>query len=160
MEKIALGGGCHWCTEAVFQKIKGVHHVDQGFVSSYGDAKDFSEGVVIFFDPAITQLQTLIRVHLKTHSSTSNHTRRDKYRSAIYYYSEAQEQEANRILKDLSHEYPGDIITKVLPFRKFEPSVKKFHNYYINDPDKPFCRRYIEPKLEIIRKKFREDIKE
>ena len=158
MEKIALGGGCHWCTEAVFQNLKGVHRVDQGFVASYGEANEFSEAVIIHFNPAITGLETLIRIHLKTHSSSSNHTMRIKYRSAIYTFSEAQEEDARKKILDLSREFPEDLIIKILPFRKFEQSSKRFRNYYSKDPGRPFCRKYIEPKLELIRREFPSDL--
>lgn len=159
MEKIAFGGGCHWCTEAVFQSIQGVHHVEQGFIASYGHANELSEGVIVHFDPAVTGLNTLIKIHLKTHSSSSNHSLRNKYRSAIYTYSETQGWEAEEILKTLAPSFPGDLIIKVLPLRVFEPSIERFQNYYIKDPDRPFCKRYIEPKFKIIRNEFPNHIK-
>lgn len=154
MEKIGLGGGCHWCTEAVYQQIKGVSYVDQGFVASLGDESELSEGVILSFDPTVISLEKLIFIHLKTHSSTSSHSMRKKYRSAIYTFSQEQEEEVNKILRSLSNK----IITKVLPFATFEPSDEKFRNYYSKDPEKPFCRNYIEPKFEILRKDFPGDI--
>ena len=157
--KIGLGGGCHWCTEAVFQNIMGVHRVDQGFVSSIGEEIQFSEAVVIYFDAAVTGLKDLIKVHLKTHSSSSNHSMRKKYRSAVYVFSKSQEREVSNIITDLMEEHPEGLITKVLPFRKFEPSKKEFINYYMTWPGRPFCRKYIEPKLEIIKKEFPGDFK-
>lgn len=159
LERISFGGGCHWCTEAVFQNIKGVCRVDQGYVASLRAESYLSEGVIVEFDPALTSLEKLIRIHLKTHSSTANHTMRDKYRSAIYVFSEAQENAVIKILKFIRAEFKENIITKVLTFSSFEPSDEKFRNYYLKDPKKPFCCTYIVPKIEILRNDFPEDFK-
>jgi len=159
LEKIAFGGGCHWCTEAVFQQIKGVSYVDQGFVASYGIESELCEGVIVEFDWAVISLDKLVYIHLMTHSSTSNHLMREKYRSAIYTFSKDQEVEVYSILRSLSLSFQDEIVTKVLPLSTFEPSDEKFRNYYLKDPQKPFCMNYIEPKFEIIRKQFPEDIK-
>lgn len=74
LQKIAFGGGCHWCTEAIFKSLKGVHSVDQGFVASDGTNKTFSEAVVIHFDQSVITLKDLTAIHLHTHNSTSNHS--------------------------------------------------------------------------------------
>ena len=67
--KIALGGGCHWCTEAVFQSLKGVEKVNQGYVASTGENNWFSEAVIVHFNDEIITLKTLIEIHLHTHKS-------------------------------------------------------------------------------------------
>ena len=69
-EKIGLGGGCHWCTEAVFEAVKGVTETKQGFIASEGDAANFSEAVIVVFDPEQVSLEKLIEIHLVTHKST------------------------------------------------------------------------------------------
>jgi len=71
IEKIAMGGGCHWCTEAVFQSLKGVQLVEQGFIASHGNSDKFSEGVIVHFDPHLIPLEVLIEIHLHTHQCTS-----------------------------------------------------------------------------------------
>ena len=96
--KIAFGGGCHWCTEAVFQSLKGVKLVEQGYVASIKENNTFSEAVIVHFDSNSISLKTLIEIHLHTHKSTSDHSMRNKYRSAIYTFSEEQFKEANTIL--------------------------------------------------------------
>jgi peptide-methionine (S)-S-oxide reductase len=145
--KIGFGGGCHWCTEAVFQSLKGVEKVEQGWVASDGEDSNFSEAVIVYFTPEIISLKTLIEVHLHTHSSTSKHSMRKKYRSAVYYYSIDQKREVERIILDLQEEFDYKLITKVLPFVKFKPSPEEYQNYYLKNPNKPFCQRYIHPKL-------------
>jgi len=152
--KIALGGGCHWCTEAVFQSLMGVTKVEQGFLASTDENKTFSEAVIVHFNAEIISLQTLIEVHLHTHKSSSTHSMRAKYRSAIYYFSLEQKTEAEVILNTFQPEFENKIITKVLPFSKFMPSREAIQNYYIKNPEKPFCERYINPKLKRLQDKF------
>ena len=79
-KKIALGGGCHWCTEAVFQSLKGVEKVEQGFVAPLQDLNSYSEAVIVHYNADLISLKDLIEVHLDTHKSTSNHSFRKKYR--------------------------------------------------------------------------------
>lgn len=154
--KIALGGGCHWCTEAVFQSLKGVQHVAQGYVASTVDNTCFSEAVIISFNSEIIPLQTLIEIHLFTHKSTSDHSMRDKYRSAIYFFSEVQQKEVNAILQRLQLDFNDKLITKILPFSKFKPSRDEITNYYYKNPEKPFCRSFIEPKLKLLLSNYSE----
>jgi len=90
MAKIGFGGGCHWCTEAVFQALNGVQKVEQGFIRSDPPQDSFSEAVIVTFDSKILSLETLIEVHLRTHASTSSHKMRGKYRSAIYIFDNQQ----------------------------------------------------------------------
>ena len=158
--KIALGGGCHWCTEAVFQALKGVEKVEQGFVASTDKDAWFSEAVIVHFNTAIISLATLIEIHLHTHKSTSAHSMRHKYRSAIYTFNPIQWNKANTILSQLKAELDKKFITKVFPFFKFEESREEFKNYYENNPKKPFCERYISPKLELLLHKFSKDVRE
>ncbi len=154
LSKIALGGGCHWCTEAVFQSLKGVTEVLQGYVASNEEHVGFSEAVIVHFNPEVLPLEVLIDVHLQTHKSTSNHSMRSKYRSAIYTYSKAQHQEAMCILQELQAQFALPVITKVMPFKAFKASRDALQNYYYSDPKKPFCERFITPKLNLLLERF------
>lgn len=149
-----MGGGCHWCTEAVFQKLNGVQKVEQGFVASNEKTSSFSEAVIVHFDSDVISLSNLVEIHLHTHRSTSNHSMRDKYRSAIYTFTFEQHQEAEKAIKRLQSEFHLPLVTKVLPFSQFKPSAEQFRNYYSKNPEKPFCKRYINPKLELLQKRF------
>ena len=82
--KVGLGGGCHWCTEGIFESLIGIKAVKQGWIASIDNNAELSEAIEVSFDPSMISLQTLIEIHLHTHASTSNHTMRQKYRSAIY----------------------------------------------------------------------------
>ncbi len=146
-EKIGLGGGCHWCTEAVFQAVEGVTIVEQGYIASEGEASEFSEAVIVHFDPKMVDIERLLEIHLHTHSSTSNHSFRNKYRSAVYFFSSEDEKDLKKILEKLQQDFEKLLITEVLPFREFKPSRESIQNYYKKNPDAPFCKRYIKPKL-------------
>lgn len=159
IRKIGLGGGCHWCTEAVFQSLKGVLKVEQGYIASSGNAASFSEAVIVHFDPEIISLKSLLEVHLYTHNSTSQHSFREKYRSAVYFFEKETEAKSREILKELQEEFEETTITRVLPFREFRPSRESLQDYYLTDPDRPFCKRYIHPKLQLLKEKFSRNIK-
>lgn len=154
MQKIAFGGGCHWCTEAVFQSLVGVSEVEQGYVASMGDNNTFSEAVIVHFNAEKIALETLVEIHLYTHKSNSNHSMRTKYRSAVYLFTEAQKQQATTIIKAFQIAFDNKLITQVLSFETFKASREQIQNYYYNNPKKPFCERFINPKLQIVLKQF------
>lgn len=156
--KIGFGGGCHWCTEAVFQNLKGVIHVDQGWIASDENNTAFSEAVIVKFDPSKIDLKTLLEIHLYTHKSTANHSMRQKYRSAVYSFSEEQKKQAKIGLDALQPNFYGKIITQVLPFKTFKPTEENFQNYYAKNPEKPFCKSFIQPKLRLLLDNFSEHI--
>jgi len=158
IHKIALGGGCHWCTEAVFQALNGVVKVEQGYVASEVPHDAFSEAVIVHFDPVVIPLEMLIEIHLHTHKSTSNHSFRSKYRSAVYFYSEEQKQDAQRILARLQEQFEQPLITQILPFKCFQASRESLHDYYKSNPEKPFCERYITPKLQFLLIKYNKHV--
>ena len=154
LSKIALGGGCHWCTEAVFQSLLGVSKVEQGFVASIDDNSSFSEAVIVHFNAEDISLKTLIEIHIHTHKSTSNHSMRTKYRSAVYVFSEVQKKETEQILESFQNEFENKLITKVYLFDSFKGSREQIQNYYYSNPEKPFCETFINPKLKILLKQF------
>lgn len=114
--KIAFGGSCHWCTEAIFQSLNGVHKVDQGWIASSKPNPSYSEGVIVHYDEEIISLEVLIEVHLYTHSCTSNHSFRKKYRSAIYFFNVLQKTVAQKTLLTLQANFKHKIITEVLNY--------------------------------------------
>tara|TARA_R110000787_G_scaffold70646_9_gene157082 strand:+ start:16695 stop:17213 length:519 start_codon:yes stop_codon:yes gene_type:complete len=154
IKKIGFGGGCHWCTEAVFQSLIGVTKVEQGFIASSNENDTFSEAVIVHFDPKIISLHVLTEVHLHTHKSTSNHSMRSKYRSAIYIFSIEQQKETETLLDQIQAEFDDKIITNVLPFCSFKESDALFKNYYYKNPEKPFCETFINPKLSFLLKEY------
>jgi len=123
VKKIGFGGGCHWCTEAVFQSLRGVLFVEQGYIASTEPNSSFSEAVIVSYD-------------------------------SVYFFSESQSQSVNEALNEIQKEFEKEIITLVLPFVSFKESSEQFKNYYKQDPERPFCQLYIEPKLDRIKAEF------
>lgn len=154
MRKIGFGGGCHWCTEAVFQSLRGVETVAQGWIKSDPPFDSFSEAVIVTFDPDEISLEVLIEVHLRTHASQVEHSFRSKYRSAIYAFDPKQASAAKTSIAKLQAGFEKPLVTNVLLFRAFKASDERFQNYYLDNPDRPFCKTYIDPKLSLIRKRF------
>ena len=156
--KIAFGGGCHWCTEAVFQSLIGVEKVAQGFIASTNENNIFSEAVIITFNSKQIPLKILVAIHLYTHKSTSKHSMRKKYRSAVYVFSENQKTETQQIIDNLQDNFQKKIITQVLDFKKFKSSENQFKNYYYSNPEKPFCETFINPKLQFLLTHFSKQV--
>ncbi len=154
MDSLGFGGGCHWCTESVFLFLKGVDNVRQGWISSKSPYDDFSEAVLIDFDADIISTKTLIHIHLTTHSATSNHPMRAKYRSAIYYFSKTQKQEIVSLLEELQKEFDLPLVTAVLPYSAFRENVEQYRDYYSKNSGNTFCERYIEPKRQLLQSRF------
>ncbi|ESP93693.1 peptide-methionine (S)-S-oxide reductase [Pseudoalteromonas luteoviolacea] len=147
LEKVGLGGSCYWCTEAIFSSLIGVKNVQQGWLNSFDDQEWFSEGVLLQFDTQLIKLDDLIEIHLKTHSATSNHSRRGKYRSAVYCESIAQIEATKSIIARLQGDFGKAIITQPLLLNELKLSPEQYQNYYYSDPSKPFCQNQITPKL-------------
>ena len=154
LTRIGFGGGCHWCTEAIFQSLIGVDNVAQGWVQSTEVNDTFSEAVIVMFDANLIPLKVLTEIHLRTHKSTVQHSMRKKYRSAVYYFEEVHEEIIATILSELQHDFEEKIITQVLPFADFKPSHEAITNYYYSNPSKPFCEQYINPKLKLLLRDF------
>lgn len=157
-EKIGLGGGCHWCTEGVFESIKGVIQVNQGWIASTQDNQAYSEAIEVIFDKSMISQHDIINIHLHTHASTSEHSMREKYRSAIYVYDAQQFSQAENSLLSLSEEFNNELITMVLNFSNFRSNKEAYQSYFYTSPTRPFCQTYIHPKLKVLLAKFSEHV--
>lgn len=157
-QSLGFGGGCHWCTESVFKVLKGVLHVSQGWISSDKPYREYSEAVITKFDPSIISEQTLVEIHLRTHSCTSKHALRSKYRSAVYYeksiFDKKTIENLESIVKQVQLVFEEDIITMVLPINSFKLNTEKYIDYYSKNQGNQFCQRYIDPKLDLLRKDY------
>ena len=153
MNKIGFGGGCHWCTEAIFQSLHGVDLGGRRIIKKKILNDSYSEGIIVHFNTDIS-IETLLEVHLLTHSSTSLHSMRKKYRSAVYYFDVDDKAVIEFIIKLLGTKNKVTYITQALPFVNFKENAEHFLNYYKRNKKGPFCQTYIDPKLAAIRKKF------
>jgi len=153
LEKIGFGGGCHWCTEAYFQSLKGVVNVEQGWISSKAPNETFSEAVIVHFNPKLISLSVLIEIHLHTHASTKLHSFRKKYRSAVYVFDDSIEKIQHLINEQHIH-FKNPIITKALAYKDFKLNSESQKDYYKKNKEGAFCKKYISPKLKLLEKKY------
>ncbi|MCP9236694.1 peptide-methionine (S)-S-oxide reductase [Lewinella sp. JB7] len=156
LERIGLGGGCHWCTEGVFVSLRGVVRVEQGWIASRSPYDTPSEAVIVHFDPGRITAGKLITVHLETHAAWSDHAFRGKYRSAVYYFRAREADHYRQLLAAVAGQTDRTLRTMVLPFKSFKPSLPEHRDYFRSDPERPFCRRYIVPKLNHLREQYPE----
>ncbi|WP_405382763.1 peptide-methionine (S)-S-oxide reductase [Maribacter sp. LLG6340-A2] len=156
LNTIGFGGGCHWCTEAVFMALKGVAKVEQGFIAPQGKLENLSEAVIVHYEKGVIELKDLVAIHLDTHRSTKKHAMRDKYRSAVYYFEDTDQFLLREIMLVLQQDFAEPIITEILPFGRFKSSDVQFLNYYFSDVKKPFCTTHISPKIDVLKKKYGE----
>lgn len=150
-----FGGGCFWCTEAIFERIEGVKSVVSGYAGGKlenptyeavcTDTTGHAECVQIVFDPKACSYATLLDVHMKTHDPTTlNRQGNDvgiQYRSIVFYADAAQQQETQEYITKLSSTryYSDPIVTEVVPLTKFWPAETYHQDYYAKNPDQPYC---------------------
>ncbi|OGK16646.1 peptide-methionine (S)-S-oxide reductase [Candidatus Roizmanbacteria bacterium RIFCSPHIGHO2_01_FULL_39_12c] len=165
-----FGGGCFWCTEAIFKELKGVEKVISGY--SGGGIKnpnyyEISEGksghaesIQISFDPETISYATLLEVFFLTHNPTSlNRQGNDvgsQYRSIVFYHDEEQKKAAEKMIKKLEEEktYDSPIVTEVAPYEAFYFAEDYHQDYFKKNSDAPYCQFVIDPKLAKFRQKF------
>ena len=158
-KQLGFGGGCHWCTEAIFDHLTGVSKVQQGWIKSSPPKDGFSEAVLIDYDPKLISEEVLIQIHLLTHASSSNHSMREKYRSAIYFVKAEDQECLERILAKAKEEDSENYVTKILPMLEFQSNSEEFLHYYKTRPKAPFCETYINPKLRKLMNNFGKHVK-
>ncbi len=153
-ETAVFGGGCFWCTEAIFQRLKGVVKVTSGYAGGtmpdpgYAEVStgttSHAEVIKIEFDPSLISYSRLLDIFFAAHDpATLNRQGPDigtQYRSVIFYTSPDQKTAAERKMK------PG-FTTQILPLEKFYPAEEYHQNYFNSNPDQPYCRLVIAPKL-------------
>lgn len=157
--QIGFGGGCHWCTEAVFSSLIGVSCLQQGYIKSQPPKDQYSEAVLIQYNEEQISLIKLIEIHLRTHASFSSHSMREKYRSAIYVENDAMAEKCEEVLNVLQSGFDEPLVTQVLEAAKFKRSSESYTDYYATNPERPFCVTYIEPKLALLRREYNSFLK-
>jgi len=170
-ELAVFAGGCFWCTEAIFQSLKGVESVISGFCGgffpnpSYKEvvSKDtgHAEAVQLVFDPTIISYETLLHVFFATHDPTTlNRQGADigaHYRSAIFFHTPVQERQAKQIIKELQQcVFKRTIVTQIVPVATFYPAESYHQNYYKNHPSQGYCSFVITPKITHLKVNFPE----
>ena len=174
-ETIVLGGGCFWCTEAVFDRVKGVVDVESGYSNgtarnpSYQDVctgrTGHNEVVKLQFDPAQISLREILEIFFVVHDATQlNRQGNDvgtQYRSGIYYTDERQKEVADEVIREMSQDkiLGAPIVTEVLPLDNYWPAEDYHQDYFANNPNQGYCSFVVGPKVEKFRKTFAEKVK-
>ncbi len=175
METATFGSGCFWCTEAVFQQLKGVSSVVSGYSGGHVENPSYeqvctgrtghAEVCQIQFDPEQIPFEELLDVFFNTHDPTTlNRQGNDvgtQYRSVIFYHSERQKQIAERVKAELDKKgaWKNPIVTEIVPFEKLYPAENYHQNYFRNNPNQGYCRLVISPKLDKFQKVFKLKLK-
>ncbi len=167
-----FAGGCFWCTEALLKGLKGVLSAEPGYVGGSTPKPTYeqvctgntghAEAVRINFDPSVISYGQLLSVFFNTHDPTTlNRQGNDvgtQYRSAIFYTSDEQKEEAEKLITELnsSGAYDKPVVTEVTPATEFYVAETYHHDYYERNKDKAYCQIIIEPKLEKLQKTYHE----
>ncbi|QKR00376.1 peptide-methionine (S)-S-oxide reductase MsrA [Metallosphaera tengchongensis] len=175
-EVATLGGGCFWCTEAVFSRLKGVIKVVPGYSGGWvpnptyeevcSDNTGHAEVVQITYDPAVISYRTLLEVFFEIHDPTTpNRQGNDvgsQYRSIILYHNEEQRKIAEEVIQELtqSRKFRDPIVTEVVPFKAFYEAEEYHHNFYDRNRYYPYCRVIISPKVRKLMSHFAPLVKE
>ncbi len=174
-ETATFGSGCFWCTEAVFQNLKGVQSVTSGY--SGGSVKKptyeqictgttgHAEVIRISFDPALIAYKDLLEVFFETHDPTTLDRQGPdtgtQYRSVVFYHSAAQKEVAEKAKAALDRAgvFPAPIVTQIAPVAEYYPAEDYHQNFYETNPGHPYCRAWIPTKLKKLRAVFQDKVK-
>lgn len=175
VEVATLGGGCFWCTEAVFSEIRGVVKVEPGY--SGGRVADptyeqvstgttgHAEVVQVTFDPHVISFREILEIFFATHDPTaSNRQGSDvgtQYRSVVFYHNSEQKAITEKLIEELNSAkvYDAPIVTQVEPLRAFYRAENHHKGYFKHHSEQPYCRLVISPKIAKLRKHYREKLK-
>ena len=175
LELATLAGGCFWCTEAVFQRLKGVEEVLSGFTG--GNIKNpayreiitgrtgHAEAIQIRFNPTIISFQELLYVFFATHDPTTlNRQQNDvgtQYRSAVFYHSEKQREIAEEVIQELEEKeiFQNKIVTEISAVKDFYIAEKEHQDFYNQHRQQPYCQFIIDPKIKKLTEVFADKLK-
>lgn len=169
-----LAGGCFWCLEAVFQRLKGVEKVESGYMGGHvahptyrqvcGGGTGHAEAVRITYDAEKISYPELLDVFFTIHDPTTRNRQGNdvgtQYRSAIFYADEAQKNDAERVMKQAASHWRDPIVTQIEPAGEFYVAEDYHQNYYNENPNQPYCMFVVGPKVEKLHSKFTNRLKD
>ncbi|BCY28594.1 peptide methionine sulfoxide reductase MsrA [Flavobacterium okayamense] len=174
-EVATFAGGCFWCTEAIFQEVKGVEKVVSGYTGGFiknpayrevcNGTTGHAEAIQITFNPELVSYEDLLEIFFGTHDPTTlNRQGADvgtQYRSEVFYHSEAQKEKAEQYIQWIEKEqlYSNPIVTKVSPASEFYAAEEYHQDYYSQNSQQGYCQMVIAPKLEKLRKYYQSKLK-
>lgn len=167
-ETIVLGGGCFWCTEAVFTMLKGIKKVEPGYSGgstanpTYEQVSAGNTGhievIKVDYNPDELAFPEILQVFFETHDPTTpNRQGNDigpQYHSAIFYTTERQKEQAEHYVKMIAGKFTKPIVTTIAPLKNFYPAEDYHQQYYEHHKDAPYCQLIIDPKVEKVQEKF------
>jgi peptide-methionine (S)-S-oxide reductase len=169
-ESITLGGGCFWCTEAVFVQVRGIKDVESGYCNGVTQNPSYeavcsgltghAEVVKLEFDPAEISLREILEIFFVIHDPTTlnqqGHDMGSQYRSGVYVNSPEQQELAQSIIREIndSNTYRKPVVTEVLPLANYWPAEDYHQDYFENHPSQGYCLMVAAPKVEKFRKTF------
>ncbi len=175
LQQATLAGGCFWCLEAVFDELKGVISVESGYAGGHVPNPSYqavctgmtghAEVVQVTFDPSVVSYEDLLRVFFTIHDPTTlNRQGADvgtQYRSAIFTHDDAQRAAAEDVIREIGESklWADPIVTEVKPLDKFYVAENYHQEYFVHNPNQPYCRVVIEPKVAKFRKHFVDRLK-
>ena len=175
LETATLAAGCFWCVEAVLDDLNGVVDVVSGYAGGHTENPTYrevcdgttghAEVAQIKFDPSVISFKEILQVFFAVHDPTTmNRQGNDvgtQYRSTIFYHDDEQKRVAEEVIKEVTAEgvYDDPIVTEVVPFEKFWPAEDYHQEYFLNNPNQPYCQAVVAPKVAKFRKKFVDKLK-
>jgi peptide-methionine (S)-S-oxide reductase len=175
LEKATFGGGCFWCTEAIYERVEGVHKVVSGYAGgnvknpTYKQVCDGTTGhaevIQISYDPKVISYDELLEIFFKTHDPTTlNRQGADvgtQYRSVVFYHTDEQKKKAEYYKTELdkSGAWDNPIVTEISPLNNYYPAEDYHQDYYENNSNQGYCSFVIGPKVEKFEKVFKNKLK-
>ena len=168
LETIVLGGGCFWCTEAVFDRVQGVTDVESGYSNGHVESPSYedvctgetghNEVVKLTFDRAQISLREILEIFFAVHDPTTlNRQGNDvgtQYRSGIYYGSDEQRQVAQGVIDEAAKSHDAPIVTELIPLSNYWPAEDYHQDYFLKHPDQGYCAFVVGPKVAKFQKTF------
>lgn len=174
-EVATLGGGCFWCMEAVFSKLKGVKKVESGYSGGATAQPTYervstgttghAEVVQINFDPKVISFAEILEIFFAMHDPTTlNRQGSDvgtQYRSVIFYNNDEQKATAEQVIKEITEAkiWDAPIVTQIEPFKAFYRAEDYHKDYFKKNPEQPYCKLVITPKIAKLRERYRKKLK-
>ena len=171
-ETIVLGGGCFWCTEAVFKEVRGITDVESGYSNGQSQRPSYEqvctgrtgcvEVVKLEYDPAIISTRQILEIFFVVHDPTQlNRQGNDvgsQYRSGIYFTDPEQQRVATELIQEIAREqiFDGPIVTEVVPLADYWPAEDYHQDFFERNPTQGYCMAVAAPKVVKFRKTFRE----
>lgn len=175
LQTATFGGGCFWCTEAVFLELRGVQHVESGYAGGHVANPTYeqvctkktghAEVIQISYDPDVIRYEDLLEIFFQTHDPTTKDRQGNdvgpQYRSAVFYHNDQQKNAAESFMARLNESgaFPAPIVTELTEINNYYPAENYHQDYLANNPSNPYCAMVVRPKVDKFRKQFAEKLR-